>query len=146
MRGIYLSTPEFKDMDGDRRKIYVVGLTIDAYGHLQNLRHAAGLVSEGKPSFISALEDSLACTSHGQQGKQGKKRRRESAASSSLHTSEETPGLLTPWTGELEYLPGMPIHFEDIDWLFESLPSEYQLADLSQSKSFNAGEFQFENT
>ena len=133
-------------MDSDRRKTYIAGLTIDAYGHLQNLRHTVGLVGGEKPSFISALEDSLTSTSDGPQGQQGKKRRRESAASSSLQTSEETPALLTPWTGDFEPLPGMPMHFEDIDWLFESWPSEYQLADLGQPKSVNSGELQFEDT
>ena len=106
----------------------------------------AGVVAEEKPSFITALGEYLASISQGQQGpqgQQGKKRRRENTDSSSLQTSEGASSLPTPWSGDLESLPGMPMSFEDIDWLFDT---EYQFfADLEQPKSIDAGEFQFGN-
>ena len=123
---IYLSTPQFERMDGDRRKTYAAGLIVEAYNHLRTLRRVATLATEEKPSFVTALEEYLTSISQSQQGQQGKKRRRESAALSSLQTSEGAPDLLAPWIGDLEFLPGMPMHFEDIDWLFWSLPSEDQ--------------------
>ena len=130
-------------MDGDKRKTYAASLTVEGYNHLETLRQMAGLGVEGKPSFVISLEQHLKSFSHGQQGQQGRKRRRESGTSSLLHASE----VLTPWNANLQPLPAVPTHFEDIDWLFWSLPSDDQLlADFGHPKSADAGKLQSETS
>lgn len=139
---MYLSTPEFKSMDGDRRKTYAAELTVEAYTYLQTLQHTTGFVGEEKPAFVIALDEYLGPILPGHQCQKGKKRRRDSAASGSLRTSEGASDLSTPRNGDLEPFSGVPMQFEDIDWLFWSLPTDDQqfFAGFEELKNVDGGE------